>query len=74
MAGTQKIQIAEPDWDMADWPPGEIVVEGIVMALEGCGDNEDQAAVIDDEGRELRILGVRRNGARVEIVVEVPGR
>lgn len=72
----EKIQITERDWDMSDWPPEEITVEGIVMPLEGCGDNEDRAAVVDAFGRELHIVGVRRNGFRVELVVdmEVPGR
>lgn len=58
------------DWDMSDWGPEDLGVEGIVMALEGCGANEDQAAVVTSDGRELRVLGVRRHGARVEIVVE----
>lgn len=68
-----KIQISERDWDMSDWPAGEIVVDGIVMALEGCGGGGDQVAVIDADGRELRVLGVRRHGSRVELVVEAPG-
>lgn len=65
-----KIQITERDWPMHDWPREEIVVEGIVMALEGCGDNDDQAVVTDAYGRQLRIIGVRRNGNRVELVVD----
>ncbi len=65
-----KIKFAKPDWDMSDWPASEIVVEGIVMALEGLGGNEDQARVITANGQSLRILGVRRHGSRVEIVVE----
>lgn len=69
-----KIKLARRDWDMSDWPASEIVVEGIVMALEGCGDNEDQARVITADGQNLRVLGVRRHGSRVEIVVEGPGR
>jgi hypothetical protein len=46
------------------------------MALEGLAgrDMDDMTAVVDGEGRELRILGVRRNCGRVEIVVEGPGR
>jgi hypothetical protein len=72
----EKIQITRPDWDTSDWGPADITVEGVVMALEGCGDNEIPVAVIDDSGCELRIIGVRRQGSRVEIVVaaEGPGR
>ena len=72
----EKIRITGRDWDMSDWPAEEITVEGIVMPLEGCGANEDPAAVIDAYGRELHIIGVRRTGGRVELVVdtEVPGR
>jgi hypothetical protein len=68
-----KIRISEPDWDMSDWPAEEITVGGIVMAAEGCGDDDDQTAVIDDDGQELTVLGVRRTPARVEIVVHAPG-
>jgi hypothetical protein len=64
-----KIQVPESDWPMDDWSPEDIVVDGIVMAVKGCGDDEDQVAVITDEGRELRILGVRAHAGRVEIVV-----
>jgi hypothetical protein len=64
-----KVAISERHWDMSGWDPAEIVVEGLVMAVEGCGANEDRLAVIDDDGRELRIIGVRRHGSRVEIVI-----
>jgi hypothetical protein len=69
-----KIQITGHDWDMSDWPVEEITVAGIVTPLEGCGDNDDRAAVVDAYGRELHIVGVRRHGSRVELVVdtEVP--
>jgi hypothetical protein len=72
----EKIKITGRDWDMSDWPPEEITVEGIVMPLEGCGSNDDPAAVVDAYGRQLRIIGVRRTGDRVELVVdtEVPAR
>jgi hypothetical protein len=72
----EKIQITGHDWDMSDWPPEEMTVEGIVMPLEGCGDNEDRAVVVDAYGRELHIVGVRRNGSRVELVVDTerPGQ
>jgi hypothetical protein len=66
------IKFTARDWDMSDWPPSGITVEGIVMAVEGCGDNNGPLAVIDDEGNDLRIRGVRRNGHRVEIAVERP--
>jgi hypothetical protein len=69
----EKIRIAGHDWDLSDWPTEEITIEGIVTAMEGCGDNEDQAAVIDVYGREMRIVGVRRQGSRVEIVVDTRG-
>lgn len=65
-----KIRISERDWDMSNWPANEIVVAGIVMAVEGCGRNDDQVVVIDADGRELCILGVRPFGGRVEIVVD----
>jgi hypothetical protein len=72
----KKIRITGRDWDMSDWPPEELTVESFVMPLEGCGSNDDPAAVVDAYGRELRIVGVRRSGDRVELVVdtEVPGR
>lgn len=72
----EKIQISEPGWPMSDWPPGEITVAGIVTPLEGCGDNDDPAAVVDAYGRDLHIVGVRRHGSRVELVVDTerPGR
>jgi hypothetical protein len=68
-----KIKISGRDWDMSDWDPAEIVVEGLGMAVEGCGSNDDQLAVIGSDGRELRLLGVRRHGNRVEIVIGEPG-
>jgi len=67
---SSKIQITGNGWDMSDWPPEEITVEGLVVPLEGCGDNEDRAAVLDAYGRELQIIGVRRHGDRVELVVD----
>jgi hypothetical protein len=66
----EKIRITGRDWDMSDWPTEELTVEGIVMPLEGCGNNDDKAAVIDAYGRELHIIGVRRHGSRVELVVD----
>ncbi|MGW3353268.1 hypothetical protein ACWDA3_59125 [Nonomuraea rubra] len=68
-----KIQITQPDWNMADWGPADLTVEAVVMALEGCGDNESPMAVVDAYGRKLRIIGVRRQDSRVEIVVAVEG-
>jgi hypothetical protein len=65
-----RIQITGHDWDMSGWQPGEITVAGIVTAMEGCGANEEQAAVIDAYGRELHVIGVRRVGSRVELVVD----
>jgi len=72
----EKIRISSPDWDMSDEPPEERTVESFVMPLEGCGSDDDPAAVVDAYGRELRYLGVRRATVRVELVVdtEVPGR
>lgn len=55
MAG---IVVPESDWPMGDWSPTEIVVDAIVMAVRGCGDDDTRVAVITEEGRELRILGV----------------
>ena len=74
-AARQKIRITSPDWDMSDEPADERTVESFVMPLEGCGGNDDPAAVVDAYGRELRYLGVRWTGSRVELVVdtEVPG-
>ncbi|WP_165977890.1 hypothetical protein [Nonomuraea diastatica] len=43
------------------------------MAIEGCGDNEIPVAVIDDSGREMRIIGVRHRDSRVQIVVSTEG-
>lgn len=72
----EKIRITGNDWDMSSWPSGELTVESFVMPLEGCGSDDDPAAVVDAYGRELRIIGVRRHGSRVELVVdaEVPGQ
>ena len=81
-----KIEISDRDWNMADWPAQEIVVEGVVMALEGCGRDESPVQVLSSDGTPLRILGVRRadpdgNSAlagsrpsswRVQLVVEAP--
>ena len=72
-AATKKIQITGRDWDMSGWPPEEITVEGIVMPLESCGADEHQAAVVDVDGRGLHIIGVRRHGSRVELVVDLEG-
>lgn len=71
-----RIEITGHDLDMSGWPAEEITVAGIVTPLEGCGENDDRAAVVDAYGRDLRIIGVRRHGSRVELVVdtEVPGR
>lgn len=61
------------DWPMYDWMPHEIVVDGLVMALEGCSSDDDstRVAVITESGRELRICGVRKaaGGIRVDIIV-----
>jgi hypothetical protein len=75
-AARQKIRITSPDWDMSDEPAGERTIESFVMPLEGCGSDDDPAAVVDAYGRELRYLGVRRANGRVELVIdtEVPGR
>jgi hypothetical protein len=66
-----KIQVPESDWPMYDWEPEDIVVDGIVMAVQGLSSDDDntRVAVLTDDGRELRILGVRRGGGRVEIIV-----
>jgi hypothetical protein len=66
-----KIQVPKSDWPMYDWEPEDIVVDGIVMAVQGLSSDDDntQVAVITDEGRELRIHGIRAHGGRVEIVV-----
>lgn len=69
----EKIRITGHDWDMSDWPAEELTVAGIVTPLEGCGDNDDRAAVVDAYGRDLHIIGVRRHGDRVELVVDVEG-
>ena len=65
------VQVPESDWPMYDWKPEDIVVDGIVMAVQGLSSDDDstQVAVLTDEGRGLRILGVRAHGGRVEIVV-----
>ena len=68
-----KIQIPESDWPMHDWEPSDIVVDGIVMALKGCGDDDDPVTVITEDGKPLRILGVRVIEGGVEIVVREPG-
>lgn len=61
------------DWPMYDWQPQEIVVDGIVMALQGCSTDDDntRVAVITEDGRELAIHGVRVAAGcrRVEIIV-----
>ena len=65
------IQVPESDWPMYDWEAEDIVVDGIVMAVQGLSGDDDttQVAVLTDKGRELRILGVRAHRGRVEIVV-----
>lgn len=60
----------ELDWDMTDWPDAEVNVGGIVMAVEGCGGDDDQVTIVTPDGRTLRALGIRRGNGRVEIVVE----
>ena len=71
-----RIQVPESDWPMNDWEPEDIVVDGIVMAIQGLSSDDDntQVAVLTDEGQELRILGVRAHGGRVEIVVSEAAR
>jgi len=66
-----RIVVPESDWPMGDWQPTEIVVDAIVMAVRGCGDDETRVAVITEQGRELRILGVRAavGCRRVELVL-----
>jgi phage replication-related protein YjqB (UPF0714/DUF867 family) len=66
-----RVQVPESDWPMYGWESEDIVVDGIVMAVKGLSSDDDstQVAVLTDEGRELRILGVRAHGGRVEIVV-----
>jgi hypothetical protein len=58
----EKIQITGHDWNMT--------VESFVMPLEGCGSHDDPAAVVDAYGRELHVIGVRRHGNRVELVID----
>jgi hypothetical protein len=67
----KKIQITGRDWDMTGCTAEEITVEGPVAPLEGCGANADRAAVVDAYGRDLRIVGIRRHGARVELAVDI---
>jgi hypothetical protein len=69
----EKIRITGNDWDMSDWPAEELTVESFVMPLEGCGSNDDPAVVVDAYGRQLNIIGVRRHGSRVELVVDMEG-
>jgi hypothetical protein len=64
-----KIEISGADWDMSDWEAADIVVDGIVMALEGCGGDDDPVTVISESGEVLRVLGIRRTGSGAEIVV-----
>lgn len=68
-----KIQVPDSDWPMYDWQPTDVVVDAIVMALQGCSGDDDntRVAVITEEGRELRILGVRAatDCRRVEVIV-----
>jgi hypothetical protein len=68
-----RIVVTEPGWPMHDWQPTDIVVDAIVMAVQGCSGDDDntRVAVITEEGRELRILGVRAAAdcRRAEIIV-----
>lgn len=68
-----KVQISDRDWPMSDWGPGDITVAGLVAPLEGCGANDARAAVVDEYGRELPVIGVRRHLLRVELVVDTEG-
>jgi hypothetical protein len=52
-----QVVVPESDWLMYDWQPSGIVVDGIAMAVTGCG-GCDQVAVITEDGRELPIRGV----------------
>ena len=67
----EKIRITSPDWDMSDEPAGERTVESFVMPLEGCGSDDEPAAVVDAYGRELRYIGVRRDGFDDPVRVDV---
>jgi hypothetical protein len=72
-----KITVSEPDgWDLSVWKPEDIVVEDFTLAIRSCGDDLEQVVVITDEGRELRVLGIRPSPGRpvVEIVVREVSR
>lgn len=49
----KRITIPASEWPMHDWPADEIVVAGIVMALEGCSKDDDKTrvAVVDAYGQ-----------------------
>lgn len=59
------------DWDMSTWEDedGKITVAGLVMAVEGCGDNDDPVAVVTPDGRRLAVAGVARTRGAVYLVV-----
>jgi hypothetical protein len=57
------------DWDMSDATDADLVVNYLVMAVEGCGNDEDRLEVVDETGRRAELLGVRRSGRKVQVVV-----
>ncbi len=62
------------DLDTSSYTPEDFTVEAVVDMVEGCGCNEDQVVITDHEGNVLRVLCVRDNNYRVEIVTDQPGR
>jgi hypothetical protein len=69
-----EIPIPQSDgWDFSDFDPSDHVVGGLVMALEGCGDEDTPVAVVRQDNRKpLRIFGVRvAVSGQVQIVVGV---
>ena len=66
----ERIRIGGNDCDMSGRRPEDLTVAGLVTPLEGCGADGARAAVVDAYGRELHVIGVRRNGLRVELVVD----
>src|SRR5579859_5200907 len=70
----ERIVIPENDWPMHEWAASDIVVAGIVMALEGCSldDEKTRVTVVDAYGREIGvILGIRVRPGSKRSVLEI---
>ncbi|GGS98788.1 hypothetical protein GCM10010156_66130 [Planobispora rosea] len=61
---------AKLSWDMRDWTDDDVVVDAVVMALKGCGDDETPVVLRTETGQKLTLVGIDAGAdGRVHLIV-----